>query len=116
MCIPTVEHGIWVPAQVAGRRRRHSVEQGAVGVAADHDAGLTVSRQQHAEPARVEVEGVGDRRSGEGCQAIDDLIREALETVGGVDDHVAETGLVEEGSQEILLVVVRDADGDIGRP
>ena len=50
MGIPAVEDGVGVSAQVAGGCRRDSLQEGRAGVAADHDAGLPVPGEQHAQP------------------------------------------------------------------
>ena len=59
--IPAVENGIGSQPRKPGVAA-DALEQGAIGVAADDDAGLAVPGEQDAQPSRVEMERVGDGR------------------------------------------------------
>ena len=80
--------------------------------ATDDDAGVAVARREHAQAAAVDVELVRVRQPGERVPADDDVELEPLQLVGRRHLHRAEAERVQPCPQQVLLVVVRHADGD----
>ncbi len=56
--------------------------------------------EQYAQPPRVEVERVGDRRSGERMPGHHYLEGEALQAVRRVDRHAGEPSIIQKSPEE----------------
>ena len=130
-CVPhqVIEHSeVGVPPIQVGRRlaephglgRRMTGELFADTAAGDNDAGLSVSAQEHAQSARVEVDARVSP-AGQWMPDDDDLEFTALEDVGGVDDDLVDGSPLRRyvsGSpfDVVSLVAVSDADRDVAGP
>jgi hypothetical protein len=86
-----------------------------IGVAADDNACLTVAGEQNTEPARIEMERVGDSRTRQRMPSDNKFVRQPLQPVRGLDRNAAQSRVVEQSPYQVLLVVMRDANGDIDR-
>lgn len=65
MYFPAVEYRVGIPIQVRRRGRGDLIVKGfAVTNPADHDTGLAVAGEQHAQPAWVEVKPIDLRQAG----------------------------------------------------
>jgi hypothetical protein len=67
---------------------------------------VAVSREKHAKTAGIEVESIDDGLTCEGMPGDDNLKRETLELVCGLDSDRRQPYLVQEEPDEVLLVIV----------
>ncbi len=89
--VAAVEHRIRVPAQIRdGRGRRAVVQEVPVARTTDDDASMPVLRQEHAHPARVQVELIRLRQPRQRVPDERCLELQALRSVRSFDDHVAQ--------------------------
>ena len=116
MRFPTVEDRIGIPAEKTRRGRWHTLQKRAIRITTHYDARLSVSSEEDAKSTRIEVKGVCDRRARQGVPGDNDFERQALEPVGRIHHDVRKPCLIEQNSKEVLLVIVRHANGDILMP
>src|SRR6266550_1688360 len=111
---PPVEYGVWVPPQVPGCRGGNALEEGSIVLPSHHNAEVTVPSQQYAKPSRVEVEGIRARHSPKGMPGDEDLELQALEAIGRVHDDSVQVSAVQDGPNQVLLIIVGYANGHVG--